>query len=45
VARDLDERRVVRPGAIWSLLQTVSGGGARETLHYEQTVDPEDGSS
>lgn len=45
VARDLDERRVCGLAPIWSLLRGVRGAskGAR-VLHYEQTVDPEDGS-
>jgi MEMO1 family protein len=45
VAADLDERRVCGLAPIWSLLRAVSGSGARgEVLHYEQTVDAEDGS-
>jgi AmmeMemoRadiSam system protein B len=44
VARDLDDRRVCGLAPIWSLLQSVSGGARGRLLHYEQTVDAEDGS-
>jgi len=45
VAADLDERRVCGLAPIWSLLHAVSGTGARgKVLHYEQTVDADDGS-
>ncbi len=47
VAADLEERRVCGLAPIWSLLRTL-GGGANgllgRVLHYEQTVDAEDGS-
>ena len=44
VARDLDDRRVCGLGPIWSLLHSVSGGAEGRLLHYEQTLDAEDGS-
>jgi AmmeMemoRadiSam system protein B len=44
VAGDLDERRVCGLAPIWSLLRGVSGGARGRVLHYEQTVDEEDGS-
>ena len=44
VARDLEERRVCGLAPIWSLLQSVSGGSRGRLLHYEQTVDGDDGS-
>ncbi len=45
VAGDLESRRVCGLAPIWSLLRTVGGSGARgRVLHYEQTVDGEDGS-
>jgi AmmeMemoRadiSam system protein B len=44
VAKDLDTRRVCGLAPIYALLRTVPGGGAGELLHYEQTVDKEDGS-
>jgi AmmeMemoRadiSam system protein B len=47
VARDLDTRRVCGLAPIYSLLRTLEGGGSEaraELLHYEQTVDPDDGS-
>jgi hypothetical protein len=44
VVRDLDDRRVCGLGPIWSLLQSLSGGAEGRLLHYEQTVDAEDGS-
>jgi AmmeMemoRadiSam system protein B len=45
VAADLDERRVCGLAPIWSLLSTVGGTGATgQVLHYEQTIDEEDGS-
>jgi MEMO1 family protein len=44
VAGDLDERRVCGLAPIWSLLRGVSGGARGRVLHYEQTVDQEDGS-
>jgi AmmeMemoRadiSam system protein B len=45
VVADLDERRVCGLAPIWSLLHSIRGTGARgRVLHYEQTVDAEDGS-
>ena len=44
VAQDLGERRVCGLAPIWSLLRSVSGGARGRLLHYEQTVDDEDGS-
>jgi MEMO1 family protein len=44
VAADLDERRVCGLAPIWSLLRSLSRGVRGQLLHYEQTVDPEDGS-
>ena len=46
VAKDLDTRRVCGLGPIYSLLRTLPGGASTkgELLHYEQTVDKDDGS-
>jgi MEMO1 family protein len=45
VAADLEERRVCGLAPIWSLLRTLDGGGSKgSVLHYEQTIDAEDGS-
>ena len=45
VTADLEERRVCGLAPIWSLLRTLgTGGGSGKVLHYEQTVDAEDGS-
>ncbi|HEX8791598.1 MAG TPA: AmmeMemoRadiSam system protein B [Polyangiaceae bacterium] len=44
VARDLDVRRVCGLAPIWSLLRSIPGGTKGRVLHYEQTVDAEDGS-
>jgi AmmeMemoRadiSam system protein B len=52
VARDLDERRVCGLAPIWTLLRAFRGAGggsgsgasAARVLHYEQTVDADDGS-
>lgn len=44
VARDLDVRRVCGLAPIWSLLRSIPGGTSGRVLHYEQTVDAEDGS-
>jgi hypothetical protein len=45
VASDLEERRVCGLAPIWSLLRAVGSSHARgRVLHYEQTVDREDGS-
>ena len=44
VVRDLDERRVCGLAPVWSLLRSVAGGTRGRVLHYEQTIDAEDGS-
>lgn len=44
VARDLDERRVCGLAPIFSLLDVLAEKTRGEVLHYEQNVDPEDGS-
>lgn len=44
VVKDLDERRVCGLAPIWSLLRSIPGGTRGRVLHYEQTVDAEDGS-
>ena len=46
VAADLDERRVCGLAPVYSLLEALAPMGAPrgEVLHYEQTVDAEDGS-
>jgi AmmeMemoRadiSam system protein B len=44
VAGDLDERRVCGLAPIWSLLRSLSKGVKGRLLHYEQTVDRNDGS-
>jgi hypothetical protein len=44
VANDLDARRVCGLAPIWSLLKGLPGGARGRVLHYEQTVDAEDGS-
>jgi AmmeMemoRadiSam system protein B len=44
VAGDLDVRRVCGLAPIWSLLESLSGGARGRLLHYEQTVDADDGS-
>jgi AmmeMemoRadiSam system protein B len=45
VSADLEQRRVCGLAPIWSLLRTLGkGGGAGKVLHYEQTIDGEDGS-
>jgi AmmeMemoRadiSam system protein B len=45
VSSDLDERRVCGLAPIWSLLRVVESSRAKgRVLHYEQTVDREDGS-
>jgi AmmeMemoRadiSam system protein B len=44
VAGDLDERRVCGLAPIWSLLRSLAGGSRGRLLHYEQTIDGEDGS-
>ena len=44
VAKDLDTRRVCGLAPIYSLLRTMPAGARGELLHYEQTVDRDDGS-
>jgi len=44
VARDLETRRVCGLAPIYSLLKALPGGATGELLHYEQTIDAEDGS-
>lgn len=44
VAKDLDVRRVCGLAPIWSLLRAIPGGTRGRVLHYEQTVDADDGS-
>lgn len=44
VVQDLDERRVCGLAPIWSLLRSVASGARGRVLHYEQTIDAEDGS-
>jgi hypothetical protein len=45
VVEDLDTRRVCGVGPIYSLLRSLDGDArAAELLHYEQTIDADDGS-
>lgn len=44
VASDLDTRRVCGLAPVYSLLQTLDPKAHGEVRHYEQTVDPEEGS-
>jgi AmmeMemoRadiSam system protein B len=44
VAHDLDARRVCGLAPIWSLLRSLSNEVRGRILHYEQTVDRDDGS-
>jgi AmmeMemoRadiSam system protein B len=44
VAGDLEERRICGLAPIWSLLRSVGDGTSGRVLHYEQTIDAEDGS-
>jgi AmmeMemoRadiSam system protein B len=44
VSGDLDERRVCGLAPIWSLLRSMAPGSRGRVLHYEQTVDADDGS-
>jgi AmmeMemoRadiSam system protein B len=44
VQSDLDTRRVCGLGPIYALLRTLPDGCRGELLHYEQTVDEEEGS-
>ncbi len=44
VTRDLDERRVCGLAPIFSLLDVLTEKSPGEILHYEQNIDPDDGS-
>jgi AmmeMemoRadiSam system protein B len=44
VSNDLDTRRVCGLAPIWSLLRTLPSAAMGAALHYEQTIDKEDGS-
>ncbi|MBF5066328.1 AmmeMemoRadiSam system protein B, partial [Salmonella enterica subsp. enterica serovar Istanbul] len=44
VADDLETRRVCGLAPIYSLLRTVASGAQGHLRHYEQTVDPDEGS-
>lgn len=44
VVRDLDERRVCGLAPIYAMLRTMKSDARGELRHYEQTVDPEEGS-
>lgn len=44
VARDLDERRVCGLAPVFSLLDVLPEVARGDVLHYEQNVDPDDGS-
>ncbi len=44
VAADLDERRVCGLAPIFSMVDVLPAGARGEILHYEQNVDPDDGS-
>lgn len=44
VQQDLDTRRVCGLGPIYTLLRLLPSGARGELLHYEQTIDPEEGS-
>ncbi len=44
VAGDLETRRVCGLSPIYALLQTMRRGSTGALAHYEQTIDPEDGS-
>jgi len=44
VAADLDTRRVCGLAPVYSLLRTVDAGAKGHVRHYEQTVDPDEGS-
>jgi AmmeMemoRadiSam system protein B len=44
VAQDLETRRVCGLAPIYALLRTLPAGTHGKTLHYEQTIDGEDGS-
>lgn len=44
VAADLDTRRVCGLAPVYSLLRTIDRGAKGHVRHYEQTVDPDEGS-
>jgi AmmeMemoRadiSam system protein B len=44
VVEDLDTRRVCGLGPIYTLLRVLPGRAGGEVLHYDQCVDPEEGS-
>jgi AmmeMemoRadiSam system protein B len=44
VAADLDTRRVCGLAPIWTLLEAIGPTSSAEVLHYEQSVDADDGS-
>ncbi len=44
VASDLEMRRVCGLGPVYSLLRTIDPSARGELRHYEQTVDPDEGS-
>jgi AmmeMemoRadiSam system protein B len=44
VAGDLDDRRICGLAPIWSLLRAIPDGAKGQLLHYEQTIDGDDGS-
>jgi AmmeMemoRadiSam system protein B len=44
VQNDLDTRRVCGLGPLYAFLRVVPDGCRGELLHYEQTIDPEEGS-
>jgi AmmeMemoRadiSam system protein B len=44
VSADLDTRRVCGLAPIWSLLSSLGQGARGRVLHYEQTIDRDDGS-
>ena len=44
VVSDVDTRRVCGLSAMYAMLRTMRSGSTGEVLHYEQSVDPDDGS-
>lgn len=44
VVSDLDERRVCGLGPMYALLRTIAPSATGHVRHYEQTVDPDEGS-
>ncbi len=44
VVRDSETRRVCGLSAMYAMLRTMRSGSTGELLHYEQSVDPDDGS-